>query len=54
MICKLAHSKNVDAQVCPVAADSVSAVYRGPKDNLKIKEINDLIVPKRAPSENGP
>jgi hypothetical protein len=37
----------------PVFTDSVSAVYRGPKKKLKIKEINGSSVSKRSPSENG-
>jgi hypothetical protein len=38
----------------PVSTDSVSAVYRDPKKNWKIKEINGSYASKRAPSENGP
>jgi hypothetical protein len=33
---------------------SVSAVYRGPKKNWEIKEINGSQVSKHAASENGP
>jgi hypothetical protein len=38
----------------PVFADSVSAVYRGPKSICKIREINGLYLSKGAPKENGP
>jgi hypothetical protein len=39
----------------PGSTDSVSAVYRGQKKMfMKIKEINGLLVSKRAPIENGP
>jgi hypothetical protein len=30
----------IHIQACHLSADSVSAVYRGPKKSLKIKEIN--------------
>jgi hypothetical protein len=41
-------------QSCPVANDSVSELYRGPKIKRKIKEIDGSHASKRAPSENGP
>jgi hypothetical protein len=45
---------NTPVQLSPVCNDSVSTVYRGPKKNWKIKEINGSWVSKRPPSENGP
>jgi hypothetical protein len=38
----------------PLSTDSVSAVYRGPIKNWKIKEKNGSYVSQRAPSESGP
>jgi hypothetical protein len=38
----------------PISTDSVSAVYRSPPQNLKIKEINGSLVSKYVPSENWP
>jgi hypothetical protein len=45
--------KSYEYKCVHLFADSVSAVYRGPKRNWKIKEINGQWVSKLVPSENG-